>query len=139
MSKKQEFSPNKKRTNQIMMVGLLIFFGFAGYVFISETINQKTGSSTSDKMMAYTAVQVKVEKLMKNPGSADWPGILEQAADVTYTNNNTFKIDSWVDGEKSLGVTIRTHFTATVRKVKDEVFIIESLNLSHSRPFNFKP
>ena len=73
-----------------------------------------------------------VERNLKAPATAEWPGVFDREDQATSLGRNRYKIRSWVDSKNALGVLIRIHYTAIV--VQDnsdrDIWTLESLDMN---------
>ena len=77
-------------------------------------------------MDAWVFVQLEVEARLKNPGSASFP--FGGHRDVVDLGRERYSISSYVDAKNSFGATVRTRFSATIRKVQGG-WQVEAINI----------
>lgn len=64
-------------------------------------------SSTSDGITAYVACQVEIEKVLKSPGTADYPPM---STTRHYNEGNRWDFRSYVDSQNGFGGVVRTNY-----------------------------
>jgi len=69
--------------------------------------------------MAYSMMKDSVERRLKSPKSAEFPGIFESAGHVKYLGNQNYRIVSWVDAQNSFGANITTYFVGEIKETSD--------------------
>ena len=82
-----------------------------------------------NKFLAYNYAEGFVEKMLKSPSTAEFPGVIEKDKHITDLGEGKYKINSWVDSQNGFGATIRTNFSCTIifegNKVRYENLILE--------------
>lgn len=128
----QSKKPKKKSgclTLVIIGAALLIIF-YIFYIIGSNGDNSPLSNSTSaNKFLAYNYAEDFVEKKLKSPSTAEFPGVTEKDKHITDLGGGKYKINSWVDSQNGFGATIRTNFSCTIvfegDKVRCENLIFE--------------
>ena len=76
---------------------------------------------------AFVMSQTFVKRQLRSPATAKFPSILE--ADVRDLGDGRFFVSAYVDAENAFGALIRTHYKATLRRIDDERWQAESVEL----------
>lgn len=117
----QSIKPKKKSgclTLFIIVAVLLVIL----YIIGSNGDDSSSSSSTStNKFLAYNYAENFVEKKLKSPSTAEYPGVSEKDRHITDLGGGKYKIDSWVDSQNGFGATIRTNFSCTIIFEGDKV------------------
>jgi len=106
---------NKKKNGclTLLIIGAVLIVIF--YIIGSNGDDSSSNSSTStNKFLAYNYAEDFVEKKLKSPSTAEFPGISEKDGHITDLGGGKYKIDSWVDSQNGFGATMRTKFTCTI-------------------------
>lgn len=93
----------------------------------SSSPDWKTADNTP---MAYIMMEDFVEKRLKSPSTADFPGLFDGKLDhVTRLPDQTYRIESYVDAQNSFGATMRTQFVGKVKQTSEDTWRLQSLTL----------
>ena len=76
---------------------------------------------------AFVMSQRFVKRQLRSPATAKFPSILE--ADVRDLGDGRFLVSAYVDAENAFGALIRTHYKATLRRIGEERWQAESVEL----------
>lgn len=109
----------------IMMIGMM--FTFYGSCRGDSESSTKEGHSDVE---AWIAAQLEVEANLKSPSTAKFP--LGTEEHVTKINDNTFKVNAYVDSENSFGAMIRTNFSCTVEFTGEDTYLVKDLEFRSS-------
>ena len=83
-----------------------------------------------DRVGAIHAVQDVIQaKLLDSPGSAKFPGILEQAERTRSIGEQRYSIASYVDSQNAFGALVRTDFEAEVQQVGEDKWQLRSIRM----------
>ena len=78
--------------------------------------------------MAYIMMEGFVEKRLKAPRTAKFPGVFDGKLDhVSSIGNYSYRISSYVDSQNGFGALIRTTFVGEIRQVSDDRWQLVSL------------
>ena len=66
----------------------------------------------------------QINRFLKNPRGARFPGRFERVRHVEKINNTTYKVDSWVEATNSFGATLRNKWQMTWQQQGDEWIIV---------------
>jgi len=91
-----------------------------------QTADEQRREEDRDRAGAWVAAMELVQRRLKSPGSADFPGLHEVT--VQSQGNGRFYVVAWVDAQNSYGALIRTHFSCTIRK-GDGKWMLEDLDM----------
>ena len=95
----------------VFIIGVVLLIIF--YIIGSNGDNSSPSSSTN-KFLAYNYAENFIEKKLKSPSTADFPGVSEKDKHITDLGGGKYKINSWVDSQNGFGATIRTNFSCTI-------------------------
>lgn len=114
----------------IIAVFIILFLWKCGCSGKNErNYGDKSTSQTSSKFLAYNYAEDFVEKRLKSPSTAQFPGVLEKDKHIEELGNHKYKITSWVDSQNGFGAMIRSRFSCTIifdnNSVRVENLIIE--------------
>ena len=123
----EEMAKKEKQSKNYKGCGCLIFIVLAIALFISTCVGGGTPAPEHDAISAYVMAQDFVEAELKAPKTADFP--YSGDADIQYSGDGRYTINSYVDSENSFGATIRTYFTAVVKYQGNQKWTLENLNL----------
>jgi len=86
---------------------------------ISGSGSNSSGSSksktTSEMLLAYNYSEDCVKKILKAPGTAKFPGLLEKADHIKDLGGGRYQINSWVDSQNGFGALLRSRFVCIVK------------------------
>lgn len=135
------------RSHNAWLVRPPVAFSAAVTLFTCSTIPSFSGCGTPNSAdakaqiswdkadhgtIALTQVQNFVERQLKAPGTAVWPGMFESLDHVAAAGNQRYLIRSWVDAENSFGAKLRNRFTAVVKEVTPDQWKLEYLKFDDS-------
>ena len=111
-------TPKKKSNNGCfwtVVVGLcfilfLYILGSGG----SDDSSSDYEVSHPNKFLAYNYAEDAVEKNLKSPSTAEFPGATEKNSHIQYLGNGEYKINSWVDSQNGFGAMIRSNFSIEI-------------------------
>lgn len=66
-------------------------------------------------LLAYTYSEDCVKKILKAPGTAKFPGLLEKADHIKDLGGGRYQINSWVDSQNGFGALLRSRFLCIVK------------------------
>lgn len=121
----------------LSLVGLLIFvflaIGSDDPGNTSKTPRDPNAWKTeNNKTMARIMMENFVEKRLKCPSSAEFPGVFSGASDhVTHIGDQTYRINSYVDAQNGFGAMIRTKYTGTIMQTSEDMWQLISLDISN--------
>lgn len=109
----------KKNSNGCLFYLVLGLFTLIAIIWITgKTSNYNVpktyGNDDADRIEAYNHAKNFVKDKLKSPSSARFPGTMEKDGHIEYIGDQTYKINSWVEGPNSFGVFIRKHFSCTI-------------------------
>ena len=109
----------KKNSNGCLFYLVLGLFTLLAIIWITgKTSNYNVpktyGNDDADRIEAYNHAKNFVKDKLKSPSSARFPGTMEKDGHIEYIGDQTYKINSWVEGPNSFGVFIRKHFSCTI-------------------------
>ena len=82
----------------------------------AEAARQKEAQRLDEeKDEAYSIARQFVERRLKAPSTASWPGIFDDRGTVVRIGDGVYEVTSWVDSQNSFGAKLRMHYAATVR------------------------
>jgi hypothetical protein len=81
----------------------------------------------SHAFLAYSMMEDFVKNNLKSPSTAEFPGIFEKKSHITVLEEQTYKINSYVDSQNSFGAVIRTHFVGMVKQTSPNDWQLISL------------
>jgi len=76
--------------------------------------SSSSSSTSTKKFLAYNYAEDFVEKKIKSPSTATFPGVTEKDRHITDIGGGIYKIKSWVDSQNGFGAIIRTNFSCTI-------------------------
>lgn len=77
-----------------------------------------------DELTAYTYATILIEPMLKNPDGADFQSAGKRVYMIECAK---WKVQSTFDGTNGFGATIRTHYSAIVRRVAEDYWVMEDL------------
>jgi len=81
--------------------------------------------------MAYIMMEGFVERRLKSPSSADFPGVFDgKAGHIRRLGGHKYKIVSWVDSQNAFGAMIRTQFVGEIEQVSEDDWQLHSLEFA---------
>ena len=83
-------------------------------MYLIAILNPSDNSRSHNQFEAYSYAEQFVEKQLKSPSTAEFPGISEKNSHITKITEDKYKIDSWVDSQNGFGAQIRTNFSCTI-------------------------
>ncbi len=89
--------------------------------------NENAKSYLSNDEIAYAAQQF-VEKSLKSPSTAEFPGLFKST--VTKKGSDTYYISSYVDSENGFGAMIRSNYVVELKLKADGEISLVDLNIS---------
>jgi len=110
------------------LIPLLVFVLIFGFIFTSCCFSSSPSNETKrghDEVDAWTAAQLEVKKNLVAPSTAKFPWGTKGY--VTKIDDNTYKINAYVDSENSFGAMIRTNFSCTVIYLGNDKYKVEDL------------
>lgn len=97
----------------LFVIGVVLILIF--YIIGSIGDNSSSSNSTStNKFLAYNYAEDFVEKKLKSPSTAEFPGVTEKDKHITDLGGGKYEINSWVDSQNGFGAMIRTNFSCTI-------------------------
>ena len=66
-------------------------------------------------LLAYNYSEDCVKKILKAPGTAKFPGLLEKADHIKDLGGGRYQINSWVDSQNGFGALLRSRFVCIVK------------------------
>lgn len=101
-----------------------LFIPFILILFSCGEIKEDPEDNSS-KLLAYSYAEDFVKERLKNPKSAEFPGIFEKADHVAHLGNWEYQIYSWVESTNSFNAVIRSKFVCKIKfdKEKDQVSV----------------
>lgn len=112
----------KKRKNIISNLIILVSLGFFAY-FIYVAVS---GGGIGSESKVWVLAKHEVENRLKAPDSAKFPP--KSKATISETNGR-YVINSYVDAENSFGASVRSKFTAIIRKDSNGKYLVESIDI----------
>ena len=120
---------DKKKISTKMSIAIILIVVAIVIGFTLICSNMCSGSEEVkeefDEVDAWTAAQLEVEENLVSPSTAEFPWGTKGY--VTKIDDNTYKINAYVDSENSFGAMVRTHFSCTVRYLGNDKYIVEDL------------
>lgn len=109
----------KENSNGCLFYLVLGLFTLIAIIWItgktsSYNVSKTYGNDDADRIEAYNHAKNFVKDKLKSPSSARFPGTMEKDGHIEYIGDQTYKINSWVEGPNSFGVFIRKHFSCTI-------------------------
>lgn len=99
--------PRKPRTDsQRVLIAGGIIVGLAA-LFGGCTLYMAEVDKSDDGITAYVACQVEIEKVLKSPGTADYPPM---SSTNHYNDGNRWDFRSYVDSQNGFGGVVRTDY-----------------------------
>lgn len=89
--------------------------------------NDESKPYLSNDQIAYAA-QLFVEKTLKVPSTANFPGLFKSS--VIKKNSNTYKVSSYVDSENGFGAIIRSTYVVELRQNEDGEISLVDIKIS---------
>ena len=77
-----------------------------------------------EEITAYTYATILIEPRLKNPDGAEFQSAGKR---VTMIECGRWRVQSTFDGTNGFGATIRTHYTAIVRRIAEDRWVMEDL------------
>lgn len=112
----------EKKSSGGCLKGIIItILGFILFIFIVGNCSDSGSSNKHDHggeqgLLALSYAQDHMKKYLKNPSTAEWPGLFDKQYHIKPVNSIRFKINSWVDSKNALGATIRTKYSCVMVK-----------------------
>lgn len=118
----QSKKPKKKSGGCLpwVVVTLVILALITLYSIFRDDTSEESPIQHSE-VLAYNYAEDFVEKKLKSPSTAEFPGVVEKDKHIVSMGNGEYKITSWVDSQNSFGATIRTEFSCTIIFEGDQV------------------
>jgi len=109
-------SIKQKSKTKINGLGFVVT-GIIAIIVIGVMIGVSGGNSSksSDNISVWVEAEDIVKDNLKSPSTADFPA----SGNINEIDNNTFKVNSYVDSENSFGAKIRSDFSVTIIKDGD--------------------
>ncbi len=108
----------------LVTAGSLTGYDFGGSSYSEQSQKDLTGNYNHE---AWVCAQLKVEKMLKNPSSAEFQFGGATVA-TTPLGNNKYKVESYVNAQNSFGATARQNFTCIVTYKPDTDSCITACN-----------
>ncbi|PCI96058.1 MAG: hypothetical protein COB15_11465 [Flavobacteriales bacterium] len=107
----------KKKMGCFKWFGIIILVGVV--LLVIEVATQKKGKGFSNpdnnlKVEVYRASENYMERNLKSPSTADFPGVLTYKNHVKKVKTGHWKVNSYVDSENGFGAKVRTNFSCEV-------------------------
>lgn len=96
----------------IIILAIIVLF-----VIEVSTQDKSKGKDNAGLVEAYRASENYMERQLKSPKTADFPGVLTYKNHVKKMENGQWIINSYVDSQNGFGAIVRTNFSCTVVKV----------------------
>lgn len=131
-----ESGVKKKSKWWLWVIFIFILAWFMGWIpGCGETPEQEAARQQREAELAaqnaaieaFVMSQTFVKRQLRAPATAKFPSILD--ATVEDLGDGRFFVSAYVDAENAFGALIRTHYKATLRRIDDERWQAESVEL----------
>ena len=126
-------SGEKPLSETIFTAVVMVAFAWGFYWYFGGDDSSSTYKSpsrptvTAGQMDAWAYIQLAVEARLKNPGSASFP--FGGHRDVIDLGGGRYSVSSYVNAKNSFSATVRTRFSATIRRVEGG-WRVEAISIS---------
>lgn len=124
----EETDEKEEPTASQNVIALLIIFAVISSCFWLANSSKTEWHERDSSTMAYNVASERLERQLVDPGSAEYPGLMERREHIEKTGQR-YQIDSWVQADNRLGGTVRMRWTAQVRQVSEGSWRVDNLEL----------
>lgn len=113
------------RTLKIIFILSAIGFGLYAIIY-SLSRNSDSWKTDYNVAGAYVQMEDYVKQRLKSPSTAKFANVL--SANIEQLENQTYKIDSYVDSQNGFGAIIRTRYIGEVQQISEDEWQLISLD-----------